>query len=233
LINGTSLVVIAFFMVVEAIGRFIQPSEINNPINIIIVGSIGLVVNILGLVLFHKHHDHNHKHDHNLHGVFLHLLGDALGSIGVIITGICYATIPYDWKRYIDPIITILICAIILRTSIPLLRNSVKILLQSVPDGIDYNQIREDIEVIGGVLGVHELHIWLLVDKTSIATLHIKCLRGCDFMDVAQQIQDCFHKHNVHSITIQPEFVDSDEDVDGECMITCETKCRKHTCCKE
>jgi zinc transporter 1 len=242
LVNGCFLVSVCFFMTIDAIQRYIEPQLITQPINIIIVGSIGLIINIIGLIMFHEHHHHhhhhhhehnegllNHNHDTNLHGVFLHILGDALGSIGVVINGICVWIMPWNWKYYIDPTISIFICLLILKSSIPLIKYGLHVILQSVPHHIDLKKMKKEILEIEGVMNIHELHVWLLVDSTTIGSLHIQCLPETNFMELAQEIQDCMHRYHIHSITIQPEFIDKPQ----RCLISCEERCRKHKCCDD
>jgi len=148
----------------------------------------------------------------NLHGVFLHMLGDALGSIGVLASGLCVLLMPWDWKEYIDPSISIFICLIILKSTVPLVRYAARILLQGVPHGVDLSSLRRDILAVPGVLRLHELHAWLLVDSTSIASVHLEMSRSEDFMLLAKRVRRVLHKHGIHSSTIQPEFVSDSVD---------------------
>jgi zinc transporter 1 len=99
----------------------------------------------------------------NLHGVFLHVLGDALGSVGVLISGLCLLLMPWSWKVYIDPIISLLIAGIILYSTIPLVRHTARIVLQGVPENVDLSALRAALRALPGVQGVHELHCWCAV----------------------------------------------------------------------
>lgn len=146
----------------------------------------------------------------NMHGVFLHVLGDALGSIGVLISGLCILLIPYDWKKYIDPSISIVICGIIAYGTIPLVRHASRILLQGVPENVNMTKLREDILKLDGVESVHELHVWLLVDSTSIASLHVLLNSSVKFSDVCRKIGAVMHKYKIHSSTVQPEFLEEE-----------------------
>lgn len=174
----------------------------------------------------HEHRDSWHKsHKHtqpkksaksssnlNIRGVFLHVIGDALGNVGVMIS----AVIIRYWKSplalYADPVISLVITCIILGSAIPLCRAASRILLQAVPAGMDVDDIKEDIEELPGILGCHHLHVWQLSDTKLVASLHIEVeydFKGegsARYMQLAQAVRSCLHGYGIHSSTIQPEF---------------------------
>lgn len=185
----------------------------------------------------HKPHDRhdslhaNHKHsqpkeasggghshsDLNMRGVFLHVMGDALGNIGVIGSALIIWLTDYSWRFYSDPLISLIITVIILGSAIPLCKAASRILLQAVPAGMDVDDIKDDIEELPGILSCHHLHVWQLSDVKMVASLHVQV--GFDFkgegsaryMKLARAIRQCLHEHGIHSSTIQPEFcLDSD-----------------------
>jgi cation diffusion facilitator family transporter len=234
--NSFFLISVVFNMLVEAIQRIFEPKNITNPMHVLIVGSLGLIINFLGLCMFnsHGHHGHSHSHGHHSHShinngeeetlvdiedlenintkaIFLHLLGDALGSVAVIIGALISWLIEWEYKMYIDPVITLIICMIILGSTLPLLKYSILVILQAVPDNINMPKLKEELNNIQGVCNVHDLHIWLLSQTTYISTLHINCKSQQEFMEVAEKIQKCMHKHNIFSVTIQPEFDDNEK----------------------
>ncbi len=154
-----------------------------------------------------------HSHgDLNMRGVFLHLFGDALGNVGVMITALFIWKTNYDWRFYADPAISIVITAIIIRSALPLCKAASKILLQAVPDWIDIEHIEADIRGLPGVSGCHHLHVWQLTDTTLVASVHVEL--DFDFqgegakrwMGLAQQMRKCLHGYGIHSSTVQPEF---------------------------
>ncbi|KAJ2996370.1 hypothetical protein HDV02_006581 [Globomyces sp. JEL0801] len=127
----------------------------------------------------HKHdhsasHGHSHNHDDmNMHGVFLHILGDLLASIGVIISALLIIYVNQSWTIYVDPAISVLITLIIIKSTVPLVKSACYILLQATPKTVSVSKIREDILNIDGVLGVHELHVWQLSDSQIVASIHV------------------------------------------------------------
>jgi zinc transporter 1 len=218
----------------EAIQRFVEPMTIGQPVMVLVVGTIGLLVNLIGLIMFRGHahgHSHNdkesegkHSHNHNMFGVFLHILGDFLGSIGVIISSVLlliFDVEQHKWAKYVDPLVSVILATIILASTVPLVLNTIKILLQRVPDNIDLDQVCSQIEHLEGVLSVHELHIWHHSSNRVIGTLHVKLDTKHDFMTLAPRIQKILHSHGVHSTTIQPEYMNEDKEV-KQCDLQCD-----------
>ncbi|KAI9895087.1 MAG: hypothetical protein M1814_000312 [Vezdaea aestivalis] len=178
------------------------------------------------------HKDHRHKepkkasshggHSHgdlNMRGVFLHVLGDALGNLGVIGSALFIWLTPFPWRFYADPLISLIITCIILTSAVPLCKAASRILLQAVPAHIDVEDIKNDIQELPGIVSCHHLHVWQLSDTKMIASLHVQV--GFDFkgegsaryMTLAQAIRQCLHEYGIHSSTIQPEFC-LDRDLD-------------------
>ncbi|KAI9883651.1 MAG: Fungal specific transcription factor [Watsoniomyces obsoletus] len=167
----------------------------------------------------HKHRENQkqgkggHSHgDLNMRGVFLHVMGDALGNIGVIGSALFIWLTPYWWRFYSDPIISLVITIIILASAIPLCKAASRILLQAVPAGINVDDIKADIEELPGVLGCHHLHVWQLSDTKLVASLHVEVdydFKGegsSRYMKLARMVRSCLHEYGIHSSTIQPEF---------------------------
>ncbi|RAH81914.1 zinc/cadmium resistance protein [Aspergillus japonicus CBS 114.51] len=162
-------------------------------------------------------HSHGHSHDLNMRGVFLHVMGDALGNIGVIASALIIWLTDYSWRFYVDPGISLVITVIILCSAIPLCKAASRILLQAVPHGLSIDHIKEDIEGLPGVIGSHHLHVWQLSDTKLVASIHIQVdteIKGEGserYMRLARQVRKCLHAYGIHSSTIQPEFApDSD-----------------------
>ncbi|GAM85997.1 hypothetical protein ANO11243_040070 [Dothideomycetidae sp. 11243] len=156
---------------------------------------------------------HGHSHgDLNMRGVFLHVMGDALGNVGVIATALIIWLTPWPWRFYFDPAISLIITAIILTSAIPLCKAASRILLQAVPNGLSIDDIKDDIEDLPGVVSAHHLHVWQLSDTKLVASLHVQVaydFKGegsARYMQLAHSIRECLHGFGIHSSTIQPEF---------------------------
>ena len=171
---------------------------------------------------WHADHKHNqpkeegkggHSHgDLNMRGVFLHVMGDALGNLGVIGSALFIWLTKFSWRFYTDPAISLIITIIILGSAIPLCQAASRILLQAVPPGISVDDIKEDIEELPGILSCHHLHVWQLSDSKVVASLHVQLeydFKGegsARYMQLARAIRRCMHEYGIHSSTIQPEF---------------------------
>eukprot|EP00047_Mylnosiga_fluctuans_P024229 m.156343 g.156343 ORF g.156343 m.156343 type:complete len:405 (+) comp9802_c1_seq3:4875-6089(+) len=274
--NGVFLLAICLFIMLDAIERFLDPPKIEQAMSVVIVGGIGLAINIAGLFLFHGHghshgghgheasastsqdestsvdevveqaqtgmpssslqmadssHELHHKSaDLNLQGVFIHVAGDALGSVGVMISGLIVLNLDSQWTMYVDPAVSVLIALIILFGSIPLVKKSGRILLQGTPKHIDLSEVAQTIEKVDGVVSLHELHCWLLGDNTAIASVHIKCIQDGNVMEIVRAAKENLHALGIHSATIQPEFSDPSH-IDEACEIDCSSACDTFQCC--
>jgi zinc transporter 1 len=156
---------------------------------------------------------HGHSHgDLNMRGVFLHVLGDALGNVGVIATALFIWLTDYSWRFYADPLISLIITVIILLSALPLCKAASRILLQAVPENLSIDDIKEDITDLDGIISCHHLHVWQLSDTKLIASLHVQVdfdFKGegsARYMELARQVRECLHEYGIHSSTIQPEF---------------------------
>ncbi|WFC94363.1 hypothetical protein MBRA1_000993 [Malassezia brasiliensis] len=345
LFNGVFLLALCFSIFMEALERIVKVPEVSNPKLIVIVGSMGLSSNIIGLALFqghghahgpgghsHEGHDHEHEHEHNydienqpahaeegvddddddeeaaddpllngtksivgypararafivdkahslgyeadkkgeqqallqgergtqygaastdeagpsasrrtsmsheahtaaaiarhrretgstghshenmnMTGVFLHVLGDAIGNVGVILTGLFIWNTDYAWRFYVDPMVSFLIACIIFHSALPLVKSASFILLQGVPHSVSIDGVRQSVLCVEGVLSLHDLHVWQLNENKIVASLHI--LVDCSgeqvarYMEIANQVRHVLHLWGIHSTTIQPEFV--------------------------
>lgn len=159
----------------------------------------------------HGHSHGGHDGEMNMRGVFLHVLGDALGNVGVIAAGVFIMLTSYSWRFYSDPLISFIITIIIFHSALPLVKSASFILLQGVPSSIPLEVVRADMTKVEGVLSVHELHVWQLSESKIVASVHVlvDCSTGQEqrYMDIAGEIRQILHAWGIHSSTIQPEFV--------------------------
>ncbi|EMD42221.1 hypothetical protein CERSUDRAFT_79815 [Gelatoporia subvermispora B] len=152
-------------------------------------------------------HSHGHSHGSmNMRALLLHVLGDALGNVGVIATGLVIWLTTWSGKYYCDPIISLVITVIIFSSALPLVRSTSFILLQGVPSTVSLEEVRGSILAVDGVLSLHELHIWQLSETKIVASVHVMASRKHDFMPIAAKIREALHHQGIHSSTIQPEY---------------------------
>ncbi|KAG1757492.1 cation efflux protein [Suillus lakei] len=175
---------------------------------------------------------HHHGHSHgsmNMRALVLHVLGDALGNVGVIATGLVIWLTEWKYKYYFDPTISLVITGHYLFVCSAI--GASFILLQGVPEAISLDEVRESILNVDGVLSVHELHVWQLSESKIVASVHVMASRNHDFMPVAAEIRKTLHHHGIHSSTIQPEYhtrnpsmIQEDHlktSMDSSCLILC------------
>ena len=167
-------------------------------------------------------------------------MGDALGNLGVIGSGLIIWLTTWQYRYYSDPIISLIITCIIFSSALPLVKSASFILLQGVPESVNLEDVREDISAVDGVVSIHELHVWQLSESKHVASVHILLRKKDDFMRVVRDIRRVLHEHDIHNGTIQPEFGDFGE-VESEhaspsitCLVTCPPGvCQDQTCCRK
>lgn len=164
-INGVALAAISLWVIWEAYSRWLTPPEVFGAgLTAVAVG--GLLVNLVAAWLLHG----DHRHDLNLRGAWLHVVGDALGSVAAIIAGV--AIIAFGWI-WMDAAASVLISVIIIFGAWNLIRESVNVLLEGTPSHINLTAVETSIEKIGGVTDVHDLHVWTITSGIEALSVHI------------------------------------------------------------
>ena len=164
-LNALTLLALSAWILYESVLRFQRPQAVHEGI-MIGVAAIGLVTNG-AIVLALKRAS---SHDLNLRGAFVHMLGDALGSIAIIAGAVA---IRYTGWEQVDPILSMLIAVMIVWTAWDIVRESLNILLEGLPRGIHLQDVASEVRAIEGVLDVHDLHIWSLGSSTHALSCHV------------------------------------------------------------
>lgn len=165
LLNVFSLWLIAAWVVFEAYRRFQQPPDVQGVITLS-VGSAGLLVNIAAALVLRR----SAGESLNVEGAFLHVIGDMLGSIGIVAAGILI--IAFGW--YIaDPIFGVVIAVLILFSSTRLLWKVLRVLMQGTPSGINIQHLCQQLEQVKGVKGIHDIHTWSLTSGYDVFDAHV------------------------------------------------------------
>ncbi|NXC27465.1 ZNT10 protein, partial [Campylorhamphus procurvoides] len=279
--NAVFLTALCFTILVDSVLRLARPEPIDDAQLVLIVGTLGLAVNVVGLLVFQdwgsccrrrppappgdvpgaapegredqagdSPNDQKSPEEGsvkkpqkksealNIRGVLLHVMGDALGSVVVVVTATIFYVRPLgdaacNWQCYIDPSLTIIMVFIILSSAFPLIKETSTILLQMVPKGVNMQVLTDRLTRVPGVRSLHEVHVWELASGKNIATLHIKCQTPTDYQDAAYKIREIFHEAGVHSVTIQPEYVDH-KTSQLLCSSPCISKaCDSQLCCSQ
>jgi cobalt-zinc-cadmium efflux system protein len=164
LVNSVALVLVAGSIAWEAWQRLKNPASVALPV-MMSVAAVGLGANLIGLWLI------GHGHDNvNLRGAFLHILGDTLSSLGVIIGGAIMATTGWLW---IDPLLSVALALLIVVSSSRLLKEVIDVLLEAVPRGIDTEAVYQAMHQVAGVDQVHDLHIWSITSGMAALSAHV------------------------------------------------------------
>ena len=165
-VNGLTLILIVGWILFEAVQRFIEPREVLGPM-MLAVAAAGLVVNIIAFVVLHGGDQKNL----NIRGAALHVLGDLLGSVAAIIAAV---VIIYTGWMPIDPLLSIVVALLILRSAWLLVRRSGHILLQGAPEWLDVESMEAHIcSAVPAVGGVHHVHVWGLTPQDLVLTMHV------------------------------------------------------------
>ncbi len=208
IINSSSLIVISFFLIKEAIDRLINPTPITGYL-MLIVATIGLIANFVGTILLKK----GSKDSMNMRAAYLHLLSDAISSLAVIIGAIFIIVFQIYW---IDPILTLLISLYILKEAYGITKEAVEVLMMAAPEGIDANEIKAEVEKFEGVVNIHHLHLWKLNDNTIHFEAHIEVKNETisNLMPLKEEIEELLeHKYGIDHTTIQFEIGDCATDL--------------------
>lgn len=202
LANGATLVAIAILILNEAWERFWSPPAVQGNLMMAIAAG-GLLVNLVSLVILHK----GTEESLNVRGAYLHVLTDALGSIGVLVAGVAIWLFRWYWA---DPVISVVISALVVFSSWELIRQSVAVLMEGTPHGIDVDEVNEAILGIPGVLAVHDLHVWSITSGIDALSAHVVVDSEADQYAVLGQVRRTVHdRFGIDHVTIQiepPEF---------------------------
>jgi cobalt-zinc-cadmium efflux system protein len=212
LANAVSLVLIAFFIAWEGISRIREPQPADGRL-MIGVAAAGIVVNLAVGLWLHK----GSKDDLNIRSAYLHMMGDALSAFGVVIAGILVTTLGLSLA---DPIVSLLIAGLILYSSYGVLRESATVLLEGTPAGMDMPAVIAAIKGVGGVLDVHDLHVWMVGPGVVACSCHI--LVAEQSVREGQQVlravvHDIEHRFKITHTTVQVEVEGCDAN-DMYCM---------------
>ena len=225
LVNGISLAAIAIGIFIEAIDRF-QSELVIRSGEMLIIAAIGLAVNLVVAFVLNGHdHDHGHENDHdhehisatsgkdlNLNSAFLHVIGDAISSVGVIVAAIIVGLTGLNW---VDPLVSVLIGVMISLSAVRVLRSALHILVEGTPVGMSQKTVNASITGTDGVLEVHDLHVWSICSGNIALSAHVVVAPDAEggVSGTLKRIQDRLHDaFGIHHTTIQVE-----EDCCGQC----------------
>jgi cobalt-zinc-cadmium efflux system protein len=198
-VNALSLMVLAVWILASAVGRFVHPVTVE-PRLMMMVAAAGVVMNGAIAALLYRF-----SGDVNIRSVFLHMLGDTLSTAAVIVGGVLIAFTGWQW---IDPLLSVVIAAMILLSSWGIVRETLHILLEGTPKSVNIPEIRLAMQGVAGVVNVHDLHVWSLTSQSHALASHVQVvempLAECEALmeRINHQLRD---HYGIHHTTIQIE----------------------------
>ncbi|MGD9722984.1 MAG: cation diffusion facilitator family transporter [Pirellulales bacterium] len=203
LANGATLVAIAIMIVVEAVSRLGTPHPVAGTL-MMTVAAGGLVINFIGLAILHSGRSENL----NVHGAWLHLLTDALGSVAALAAGALIWLGGWNW---VDPVASILIALLVIYSSWSLLKQAIAILMESTPAHLDVDEVRNALAAAPGACEVHDLHIWTITSGMVSLSAHLVVTEGHDPATCLETLRKTLHERfGIDHSTIQIEPAGND-----------------------
>lgn len=210
-LNSLTLVLIAFFVLYEGVQRLFNPTEVQSW-TVVGVAAVALVVN---LAIARLLHDWSHG-DLNVRSAFIHVMTDAAASVGVIIAGL--AQVLTGWQ-YFDPLISLIIGLLILWSSWGIIKESINVLLEGIPAGLNMEALVVDLKNLEGVSEVHDLHAWTIGANLPALSCHLQLQPAITLQQATQTVQSAnlllVDKYQIHHSTIQIEC----ESCETSCMM--------------
>jgi cobalt-zinc-cadmium efflux system protein len=205
LVNGATLVAVSIFIFLEAFERIGQPPEVRGAL-MMGIATGGLAINLIGLWILNAGRDESL----NMRGAWLHVLTDALGSIGAIAAGALIWL--FDW-RWADPVASVLIGLLVIYSSWSLLKETVGVLMESAPAGINVDEVRDSLVEIAGVDKVHDLHVWTITSGIVSLSAHVITPDGGRRSGVLMAARGVLRKRfGITHVTLQIEATAIEED---------------------
>ena len=197
LLNGAVLLLVSGLIVWEAFGRLQSPEPLQGNV-MLAVALGGLVVNAASAAILHPVHGHSL----NARGAYLHVLGDLLGSVGTVI-----AAMIVRWTGWLsaDPIASVVVTLLVVRSAWKLVRESVDVLLEATPSHISLGQVRDGLQAIGGIESVHDLHVWTVTSGMVAMSAHAVVREPAENQKVLEAAVAAMQRLGISHVTLQVE----------------------------
>ena len=197
-VNCLAMLILIIWIGIEAISRFNDPHQVQGQA-VMVVAVIGLVINLIVAWILSKD-----KKSVNTKAALVHVMGDLLGSLAALIAGV---VIHFTGWMQIDPILSLFVCVLLLRSTIDVLKESYHFLMEGVPHHINYVQVGKDLQAVDGVLAVHDLHVWEMSPGHPALIGHVEVRDLQDWPITMEKINKMLlEKHEIDHVTLQPEM---------------------------
>ncbi len=198
LINGAVMLVLVGLIAWRAVERFQDPREVSGGM-VMVVALIGLLVNLLVFWILSRG-----ERNLNVRGALLHVMGDLLGSVAALASGI--AILATGWTP-IDPILSLLICALILVAAVRLLLEGAHVVMEGVPQGLDIDEVQSTMTAVKGVDDIHDLHVWQVASDRVALSAHVVVADLADWPEMLAALnRTLLETWNIDHPTLQPEL---------------------------
>lgn len=201
LLNAVILLVAVGAIVIESVHKFSEPAEVNG-IAVSWTAGVGIVINGVTALLLMR----GQKDDLNVRGAFLHMAADTLVSVGVVISGI---VIYFTGWTVIDPIVSLVIAAVILFSTWELLSDSLRLAVDGIPDGVDLEEVEHMLVEDEHVKETHHIHVWALSTTETALTAHVVVDDLSHWPEVSERLKHALAEHGITHVTLEPETPDS------------------------
>jgi cobalt-zinc-cadmium efflux system protein len=199
-VNGLTITALILWIALESISRLLTPHVVQGSM-VTMMAMVGVVVNLVVAWLLSRD-----NHSLNTRAAFIHVMGDLLASIAALIAGL---VIQYTGWMQIDPILSLLVCVILVRSAVGILKDSYHFLMKGVPHTIDYLAVGDDLKNISGVVAVHDLHVWEMSPGFPALMGHIEVADIKAWPMTMNHIRKMLQeRHGIDHVTLQPEITD-------------------------
>lgn len=212
-INGLVMLGVVIWLFYEAVNRLTTPEPVSG-LSVMVIASLGLVINVMVALSLSRD-----KKNVNTRAALLHVMGDLLGSVAAIVAG---AVIYMGGPMAVDPILSMVVGFLLLHATYDILRQTTRVLLDGVPEGVYYAQVGRLIEAVPGVERVHDLHVWTMAPNHGAVQCHVKIKDVACWPKILDAIRSGIHDtFGIDHVTVQPEwdFQGSEEDCEV-CRVT-------------
>lgn len=224
-VNGIALIGVALYIFYEAVDRFQNPPEIASQ-GMLIIAFIGLLVNLLVARIMMRGSDV--RENINMRGAYLHVISDMLGSVGTIIAALLIMFFHFGWA---DPLASIIVAILVLRSGYKVSQSSIHILMEGTPDNVSIEKITEEIQTTDGVESIHDLHIWTITSNLNALSCHVVVAENRTIPEGEQLIRQIEHKlshQNIQHSTIQLETSNHSHDDSILCQMKAKPSLAHH-----
>jgi len=200
-VNSLALLTVVAWLLVEGVERVRHPVRVNGGA-VLAIAAIGLIVNLSVAWVLSRHRDNL-----NMRAALLHVLGDLLGSVAALVAG---AVIVLTGYTVVDPLLSMLVSGLILRSTLGVLKESTLVLLDSVPSGVEFQEVGKALARIDGVRSVHDLHVWSMVPGRHAVSAHVLVERIERWPHVLREARRVLARDfGINHVTLQPEWLRS------------------------